>query len=223
MFNEDRRTIEEAYTSAAHSSDLSCETREGAPRSDSDVLIAAGWSKARLGGALLRLHTEWGSTERARVCSAGDFMQAAAQRLNDSRSPRQTLSDQKLQAKALADRANEQQGKLLMGRLKSFTSVRDQMTMQAAAWGVEDPGLAVASVIGWWLQPSCPACQGRKFALIPNTDRSSAKGCKPCGATGRARPPHGEAGKKLANFMDDCVQRSRQSMAKILRPVENQD
>lgn len=56
MLNDDRRTIEESYTSATASSNLRCEAEK---RTDVDVLIAAGYTPGILGAALMRLHSEW--------------------------------------------------------------------------------------------------------------------------------------------------------------------
>lgn len=57
--NDDRPTIEEAYTSANTSSNLRVEADK---RGDADLLIAAGWSGSRIGMALMRLHAEYDST-----------------------------------------------------------------------------------------------------------------------------------------------------------------
>lgn len=63
MLNEERKTVEESYTSATQSSNLRCEADR---RTDVDVLIAAGWTPGVLGGALIRLRSEYdGSSKRA--------------------------------------------------------------------------------------------------------------------------------------------------------------
>lgn len=63
MLNDDRRTIEEAYTSAGNSSDLRVQAER---RGDADVLIAAGWTPGILGSAALRLRGEWDRSEKPR-------------------------------------------------------------------------------------------------------------------------------------------------------------
>lgn len=216
MLNDERRTIDEAYTTAMSSTDLRCDTRDGAPRGDADVLIAAGWSKSRLGGALLRLHTEWDGAEHARIARASDFQQDAKARKPGQHNP-QTPAQAKAAAEQLARRANEQQAKLLMAHLKTLPAVREQLAMELVKWKVEDADAVAFAVLRWWLSPACSACHGRKFEVIPDTGRLSSKQCKPCGATGKARIPHGEVGRKLANYMDDCVQVARQSMGRRLR------
>ena len=56
LINEDRPGIEEQYSRASQSSNLRCEAyKNGA----ADILIASGMSGRGLGGALMRLHTEY--------------------------------------------------------------------------------------------------------------------------------------------------------------------
>lgn len=217
MYQDDRRTIEESYASATASSDLRCDTREGAPRSDTDLLIAAGWSPSRIGAALLRLHTEWDGAEHLRPTTGADFAQAARARQPVALS--QTPSMARTVADKLAAEFNHQQAKALMSHLKTMPVVREQLTLQLLKWKVEDAEQVAGALLRWWLAPNCHACHGRKFEVIPDTGRLSSKHCKPCGATGKLRIPHGEAGRRLANFMDDAVHRARQSIKKRLHPA----
>ncbi|MCO5355078.1 hypothetical protein [Acidovorax kalamii] len=217
MYQDDRRTIEESYASATASSDLRCDTREGAPRSDTDLLIAAGWSPSRIGAALLRLHTEWDGAEHLRPATGADFAQSARARQPVAQG--QTPAAARAQAEKLAAGHNHQQAKLLMSHLKTMPVVRKQLTLQLLKWKVEDAEQVAGALLRWWLAPNCHACHGRKFEVIPDTGRLSSKHCKPCGATGKLRIPHGEVGRRLANFMDDCVHRARQSIKKRLHPA----
>lgn len=219
MLNDERRTIEESYTSATSSSDLRCETRDGAPRCDTDLLIAAGWSQSRVGAALLRLHTEWDGAEHLRPAVAADFAQAAR-----ARSPvagRQTQAEAKAQAEKLAKEHNTQQARLLMAHLKTMPAVREQLALQLGKWKAEDADLIAGAVLRWWLAPNCHSCHGRKFHVIPDTGRLSNKHCRPCEATGRLRVPNGETGRRLANWMDMCVQLARTSIGKRLHTSMN--
>ncbi len=214
MFNDESRTIEEAYTSAASSSDLRCETRDGAPRSDTDLLIAAGWSPSRVGAALLRLHTEWDGAGHSRPSVGADFMHDAKARQPDA--GKQTAAEVKIEADRLAKAQNEQQAMLLMTHLKTMPAVREQLILQLGKWSVEDADRIAGAVLRWWLAPNCRLCQGRKFELIQNTGRLSNKHCKLCEGSGKVRIPHGEVGRRLVNFMEDCVHISRVSMKKRL-------
>lgn len=214
MYQDDRRTIEESYASATASSDLRCDTREGTPRSDTDLLIAAGWSPSRIGAALLRLHTEWDGAEHLRPATGADFAQAARARQPVAQG--QTPAAARAQAEKLAAGHNHQQAKLLMAHLKTMPVVREQLTLQLLKWKVEDAEQVAGALLRWWLAPNCHACHGRKFEVIPDTGRLSSKHCKPCGATGKLRIPHGDAGRRLANWMDDCVGIARNSIRKRL-------
>ena len=55
---DERPGIEEQYSQATQSSNLRCDTRDGAPLGDVAPLIAMGWSPSRVGAALMRLHTK---------------------------------------------------------------------------------------------------------------------------------------------------------------------
>ena len=207
MYQEDRKTIDESYATAISSSDLRCETREDAPRSDSDVLIASGWSRSRIGGALLRLHTEFDRAEKPRLMGAQDF-----QRQAEGDCPRGCQKSIKARAQEIADTHNRQQAKLLAGKLKTLPEARQQLVIQLTAWKVERPDDMASAVLGWWLHKTCSSCHGRKFDVIAGTARLSNKVCKVCHGTGEARVPHGEAGRRLVNFMDICVDQARHSI-----------
>ena len=58
LINEDRAGVEEQYSQACTSSNLRCEADK---RGATDVLIASGMSNSRIGGALMRLRSEFGS------------------------------------------------------------------------------------------------------------------------------------------------------------------
>lgn len=69
MLNDERRTVEEGYTCATQSSNLRCEADR---RTDVDVLIAAGCTPGILGGALMRLHSEYDSSSEKSIVTATD-------------------------------------------------------------------------------------------------------------------------------------------------------
>lgn len=71
MLNDTHRTTEEAYVSAAQSSNLRCEADR---RTDVDVLIAAGCTPGILGSALMRLHSEFDGAAKPAVMTATDAM-----------------------------------------------------------------------------------------------------------------------------------------------------
>ena len=57
MLDAEIPCVAERYVTANMSSNLKCETRDDAPLGAVGVVIAAGWSPARIGALLMRLHT----------------------------------------------------------------------------------------------------------------------------------------------------------------------
>lgn len=103
----------------------------------------------------------------------------------------------------------------LSRKLKSFRAVNEAL---GAHMGDQH---AAKSVIFWWLHQSCMKCSGTKFEVVKGTNRHGAKLCKPCHGTGLAPIPHGQAGRKAANFLDDAVQIARTSIRKRLHEMRN--
>jgi len=101
---------------------------------------------------------------------------------------------------------------LLMGRLKTLREVRVELTAQMTRWKVVDAIDKAPAVILWWLDQTCHSCNGTKLAA---SGRGSI--CKVCRGTGQSRLPMGEEGKRLANYMDDCVDVARNSIGNRLR------
>lgn len=192
MLNTEARTVEEAYTSATNSSDLRVEADR---RGDADVLIAAGWSMSRIGAALLRLHSEYDSAAHSRHAT-----------------PAQFGGDKKA-----AHAHNFHETALMLGRLKAMPSVREQLTVQALVWGVADAQDVAAKLVQWWLSQVCSECHGTKYEAVTGTGRLSAKVCKACRGTGLAPIPCGDAGRRLANWMDQCLHATRTTMGRRLR------
>lgn len=104
-----------------------------------------------------------------------------------------------------------QELQLLAMKLKSFRSVRDALSLNHLE---KDKA---QRLIFWWLDQKCQPCGGTKFETVKNTNRHGSAQCRYCRGSGLAPVPFGEDGKRAANFLDDCVQRSRQSISKRLR------
>lgn len=214
MLNDDRKTVDESYASAGHSSNLKMEAdRHGAV----DVLAAAGLSPHLVGGKLLQLRTEWDGASHSRPAVWADFLGHASNRPSDSKKPPQTAGEIRAKAAELARLHNIQQTKLLMGNLKSYTTARALLAAQLNYWGAQDTEKTAVAVLRWWLNPVCHECNGTKYEVVPNTGRLSAKACKGCDATGLARIPRGQEGRRLANWVEMAIQHSRNSISKRLR------
>ena len=201
MYCTDSRTVQEAYSTAANTSNLRLCVREGASRSDADILVAAGWSRSRVGGALLRLHSEYDGADHSSMPRA-DMLHSSA----GAQSQDEGLTHRRAQ---------------VFARLKTLPQVREQLAAQAIRWRIDAPNSVAAAVLYWWLQPTCSACEGRKFESMPGAARLSARACKACAGTGVSRVPHGEAGRRMANFIDDCVHRARQSIGNRLHSIRS--
>jgi hypothetical protein len=269
MLNDEKRTVEEAYSSATHSSDLRVQAERVG---DADIIIAAGWNQVRIGGALLRLHTEFDASEKLRLATSEQFLPG-----------RKPTKEQRAHAAKQAFAFNLHETGLLLGKLKALPEVRAQVIRQAMQWGMgqsqdpiarsersearandaellkrlredvgkaaEDPAALEAAnadlahwtavvderrrvealedfdrcsekavaVIRWWLSQTCPGCSGRKFQTVEGTNRLSAKICKTCGGTGKREIPHQQEGRRLANWMDGCVEKARSSIGRFMR------
>ena len=180
LINDERAGIEEQYCQASTSSNLRVEADK---RGAADVLIASGLSGKGLGGALMRLHTEYGG---------GGVPRASMGKTNY---------------------------RLMMLQMHTFPAVLQAVTEQAAHWGIERPEAVARAVIAHWLDSTCPHCEGRGKEKIKDTPNLSGKNCKYCHGTGKTALSHGSAGKRMAGFVDDCLSRWRQSVAKRLRPT----
>lgn len=205
LINDEKRGVEEIYTSAMTSSNLRVEADRP---SDADVIIAAGWNQSRIGGALLRLHTEWDSSEKPRLATGDQFVPAG-----------KTTKEQRAHAARQAHAHNLHEMGLLLGKLKALPAVRMQVALQLLKWGIEDAEQKAAEIIRWWLSQACPACGGTKFQVVEGTNRHSSKTCKTCCGTGKRTIPHGQEGRRAANWMDQCVERARAAIQRRLRPA----
>jgi hypothetical protein len=211
--NTDRPNVEETYISATVTSDLRVEgDRFGA----GDVLIASGWSPTRLGGALLRLHTDWDRAEKpARVGFAAIERMAEEIRADDMKqqatakragTPYQTPPPAMTRARSLAHDWYTQEMANLTGKLKALPAVHTQITIKFKHWSAEDAARKAAALIRWWLNQVCPVCSGTKLQVVEGTHRHGNKVCKECSGTGLREVPHGQEGRRMANYLDSCVE-----------------
>lgn len=107
-------------------------------------------------------------------------------------------------------------GLLQMG-LKSLSSVHEQLSAQAGRWNVEHAGEVATAAIAWWLSNVCRTCHGRRYQSIAGTPALSGRACNTCRSTGETNLRYGHTGRRLVNFMDDCVSRAQQSIKTRLR------
>lgn len=232
MLNDEKRCVEEAYVSAATTSDMRV-VMDSNQQGDAETIMAAGMSKSVVGACLMRLHGEWSSVEKPTLPNA-----AAVKRLADSLTFDQlvkmradlkigTIGNLKPSA-ALAEIAAQAQARawyiaeveMLLGKLKSFRGSLDALVEHLSHWD-KRPEVALrqtaVEVLIWWLDKQCKSCNGTKWQLASGSNRQSNRPCNSCHGTGEAKLPRGDDGRRLANYMDDCCQSARTSIKKRLR------
>lgn len=221
----ERPNVEERYTSAGNATDLTVDAERGGA---ADVIIAAGWSPSRLGAALLRLHSEWDASEKPKKMTK-EAIEGLALTLPRIEQGRKMVKGEAVvnmvvdmrRANQMAHDWHLHELRLLLGKLKTLPAIRYQIALQADQWGMADAQDKAAAVIRYWLDQACGSCHGRKFRLIPGTPALSDRPCLVCHGSGIGHAPYGQDGRKLVNFIDDCVSRARQSIKKRLRPAAN--
>jgi hypothetical protein len=102
---------------------------------------------------------------------------------------------------------------MMMVSIKSLPGVREQLAIAADRMGISRE--VSGAVLLWWLDHKCPACGGTALELV--NGGKTGRACKKCRGTGEIVIPHGEAGKRVATFIDDCLDRARHSIKKRLR------
>ena len=203
----DPTTVDERYSSATHTSDLRVRPEK---TGDADVMIAAGWCSSRLGMALLRLHSEYDGMQHPRKMTQ-DAIESYAATLDGPK------PDRLRQAHLDASKWHLHEMGLMLGRLKSLPVVREQLALVADKWGMESPHTAATTVLMWWLDSVCHVCHGVKREQIEDTPILSDIVCQACRGSGETRLPHGQQGRRLANYIDECLYNARISLRKRLR------
>lgn len=102
---------------------------------------------------------------------------------------------------------------LLLGKLKALPDVRHQLALQAERWKFEKPVDVTAAVLIWWLDSTCQDCHGVKTVEVKG---GRPRTCPSCKGTGLGKIPHGEAGRRLVDHMEDCICRARGSIGRRL-------
>jgi hypothetical protein len=214
----ERAGIEEQYSSATNTTNLKVEARRRLPV---DYVVAAGWSRSRLGAALLRVHSEWDGSEKPirPTQQAIDALAASYKREDDGLVP---WSDKvggevvRMKPIAVARRQANQwhlhELGLLFQKLKTLPEVRRELIGWCDRIGIHGGEHKAPAVIGWWLDPTCVECGGLRFQIIPGTARHSDKACEKCKGSGEAHLPYGQDGRKVLGYIVDCLQAARSSM-----------
>lgn len=219
MLHDDQRCVEENYLAAGNTSNLRVQAEY---RNDADVIIAAGWNKSRTGMALLRLHSEWDRANKPRKPTTEAIHALAAtmpEVLKRDNGTVQQLTKSRRHEMARAQAQAWYMGEMgaAVGKLLSLASVREQLSLFVSKASIEDAAEKVPAIIAYWLDQTCHQCHGLKFLRVAGTPALSTKTCRACGGSGAAPVPHGQDGRRIANYMDDCVSNARSSLQRRLR------
>ncbi len=211
--NSQPATVEERYTTAAHTSDLTVNAERGGA---GDLLIAAGWSQNRIGTALIRLHGEWDASEKPRNLDRAT-LEALASDIAREDGAETVDASHRRSAQDKAAQWLEHENRILLGKLKTLAYAKNQINMWAMEREIPDYPAKVSAAILWWLAPKCPACHGRCWEPIQGTPKLSNRQCRVCGGTGNRSIPNGITGRLIVGFFDDCVNVAHSVMRAKLR------
>lgn len=213
-------TIEERYSSAVNTSNLKVE-RDHTRNNIADILIAAGWSRAHFGTSLLRLQSEWDSCAKPRALSAA-AIRVLAGTFEKERGPdgkvwfdfpneraRVTPADA---ARYQASEWHLHELGLLFQRLKTLPQVRDMLMSWGSCKGIESAGVKAASVVAWWLNHTCPMCNGGGYELVIGTNRQSNRLCTHCKGSKKVKLPYGLDGAAMVGEIERSLHQATCSM-----------
>lgn len=232
MLNDEKRGVEEQYASATTTSDMRVVV-DSEKQGDAETIIAAGMSKSVAGACFMRLHSEWSRSEKPRLPSAQAVRKLAESLTFDQlvkmRADLGLASIGNLRPSAVvAQMAAEAQAKawyvaeveMLLGKLQSFRAAKGHLLSHLESWSTHPEALqeqiSVEALV-WWLDKQCKVCNGTKYEVAPGSNRQNGKPCKACRGTGESKIPRADAGRMLANYLDDCVQIARTSIKKRLQ------
>lgn len=224
-------TIEERYTGATHASNLRVEPERGG---SADVIIAMAMSQARLGGALIRLHSEWDRCEKPTKPTAERtravflsmkpaYIPLILSANAYTRCQQEDLRRRQAQAPIETHKWYMHELKLLFQKLKTMPEVRQELVLWARQKGIADAEHRVAEMLVWWLDHVCPRCEGRKKQLIAGTPHKSHKDCDLCHGTGEVPLPYSydhssyqRESKMIAKYISDCTNNAQSLLGQQL-------
>jgi hypothetical protein len=98
---------------------------------------------------------------------------------------------------------------------EAFVKLRDELAAfpdrKAAHPDFADAEKMVAETILYWLDDTCQTCHGKRWQLVPNTNRLSNRKCPACHGTGIQREPKSMTRLLMLDYMRQCVFDWRQS------------
>lgn len=235
--NTERPGIEESYQGAIGTSDLTVGggmVPKDRATGSGDVIAAGGMAGAfvegdpakvyaarRVGMALIRLRGEWESAAKPRRMGRQQLEAVVAHiRAQDAkdkesakarRVPYASPGPAQARAQAEADKWYANELRLLAIGLKSRPTVWLEISHWMRDKKVEPATIAAA--LHYWLDSTCPKCDGHGLKRVPGQPALSARQCLECDGGQRRRP---EGVGAALNYLDDCVQKARTAIKKRL-------
>jgi hypothetical protein len=206
---EERRSIEESYATASLTSDMTAfggMVPEGHRTGNSNIILAAGLTKARLGMSLIALRAEWDRCEKPPKRTDAQI-EARASELKDKKG-RPDVRRAKAEAIVWHARMLRERAMKLRGR----SAVLGLLTDWALLRGVDVD--LVSPALFHWLSPRCPACDGLGKMRLPDAP-ALGKQCTHCHGTGTWARPLGAS--VIHEHIADAIGKAKAGMAGKLR------
>ena len=209
MLSNEPRTVDEGYASACASSDLRVEAEK---RGDADLIIAAGlgWNDNRIGGALMRLISEWHGVAKPVKPTRKQITGMAEQLFRSAKA--RSLKDCSAEATESAWAWYSDELERVASRLKSLPAVHRQVATKLSQWGVQNAESKAMRSIGWWLIQRCDVCGGTQWEVAKGTNRQTAQACPGCRGTGEMRLPDESLTLRVAVYLDVCIGKYRRTL-----------
>ncbi len=239
--------VGERYAGAVSTSNLTAPP-EFRP-TDAYVLVASGLGRKSIGGWLMRLQTEWERTakpQRAKPPTVAEYVAKLPHIVLREENGRSVRGPNVEKAKRMHEEAvkaipqwHDAEIRMLKNRMRDMPQVRDHLCTwlygeafvnlrdDLAAFPdrkAEHPDFAkaeamVAETILYWLDDTCQTCHGKRWQLVPNTNRLSNRKCPACAGTGIQREPKSMTRLLMLDYMRQCVFDWRQSTSDQLRTM----
>jgi hypothetical protein len=206
---EERRSIEESYATASLTSDMTAfggMVPEGRRTGNSNIILAAALTKARLGIALIAIRAEWDRCEKPPKRSEAQI-EARASELKDKRGK---LDIRRARVEAMVWHARMLRERAM--KLRGRSAVLGLLTDWALLRGVDTDLLS--SALFHFLSPTCPACDGLGKMRLPDAP-ALGKQCTHCHGTGTWARPLGAS--VIHEHIADAIGKAKAGMAGKLR------
>lgn len=198
---DSRPGLQEQYELATNTSDLTLRPHR---RGAADLLIASGLSATELSAGLAHLRSQWPSAKPRKFTEQQVAERAAELPMRKGKPDLKRARSEHLVAYYLSvKRAAES----LPGR----PDVLRQLLVWAAMKGID--GAVVGPALTWWVDSTCPVCDGHGVRRLPDAPVLGAA-CHHCHGSGkRDKPPEAD---RVLSYIAHVLANARQGMREWL-------